>query len=360
MLKILILRALILACSVAGGWIANFLGMPLAWLIGALIVSGIFAFCGVRFDFKALRPYGLVVLGLSLGQSFTPAILTHILHNLPIIALCALGTLCSGILVAPLFSSFARTDPKTAFFCGVPGGVVLMAIQAQRGGASEKHVVLAQTVRLVMVVLIYPVVITFLVPTHAGQALQAAASAAFHLADIWKVVAFVAVGLLLAFMVRKSFVPNPWMIIPCFMAIALAAIDMQPVRMPHGLVAVCQIILGVSLGAQMTPQFILGSRKLLMASILSSALLTVMLVPSALLIAYLFGFDVAAVLLGMSPGGMPEMTVAATSIGAAVPLVLSFHLVRVLIGNVLIEPIWWVVCRIGWMSPLAGSPDKVN
>lgn len=344
-------RLLILVCAVLGGWAANRVGVPLAWLIGSMLASGIFAFFGARFDFRKLRPPGLVVLGLSLGQTFTPTILAEILRNLPIIAVCSLGALCSGIVLTRIFTSFAGLDPKTAFYCALPGGVVLMAVQAQHAGASEKHVVLAQTIRLMIVVLIYPLLIALLLPDHSQHAISlSTASLLPALPDAWKVAALFMSAWFAAHWARKSFIPNPWMIVPCLIAIVLGGLDLQPAAMPSGLIAVCQIILGVSLGAQMTRDFILGSRKLLIASTISTLFLTAMLVPAAWLIASIFGFDKGAVLLGMSPGGMPEMTVAAKTIGVAVPLVLSFHLVRILIGNLLIKQIWWASCRLRWVA----------
>ncbi|HEY0212974.1 MAG TPA: AbrB family transcriptional regulator [Paenirhodobacter sp.] len=339
-------QTLMLLFATLGGCGASLIGMPLAWLIGALVVSGAFAFCGVSFNFARIRPYGLVVLGLALGQSFTPTILADIVRNLPLIGFCALVTLCAGFPVARLFTGMAGTDPKTAFFCAVPGGVVLMAVQAQRSGASERHVVLAQTVRLVMVVMIYPVLIALLTPAHA-LTVATGGAVALPPGDGWKLAALVVVSTALAYVVRRTFIPNPWMIVPCFLAIGLAQFDLQPAHMPEGAVMVCQVILGASLGAQMTRGFILGSRKLLTASVLSALMLTVLLVPFALVVAYVSGLDVAAVLLGMAPGGMPEMTVAAKAMGVAVPLVLSFHLVRILIGNLLIEPVWWLAQRLG-------------
>ncbi|AYD04827.1 AbrB family transcriptional regulator [Neorhizobium sp. NCHU2750] len=347
----LLFRLLVLTCAVLGGWVTNRIGIPLAWLIGSMVASGIFAFFGARLDFRKLRPPGLIVLGLSLGQTFTPAILEQMLRNLPIIAICSLGALCSGIVMTRIFSSLAGLDAKTAFYCALPGGVVLMSVQAQHAGASEKHVVLAQTVRLMIVVLVYPMLIAMVLPGHTAQSISLTPSALLPpLADAWKVLGFVVVAWALAYWARKSFIPNPWMIVPCMLAILLGGFDLQPAEMPHGLVAVCQIILGVSLGAQMTPDFIRGSSRLLLASAVSTLLLSAILAPAALFIAYLFDFDHGAVLLGMSPGGMPEMTVAAKTIGVAVPLVLSFHLVRILIGNLLIQQIWWLSCRLRWVT----------
>ncbi len=51
--------------------------------------------------------------------------------------------------------------------------------------------------------------------------------------------------------------------------------------------------------------------------------------------------------LGLAPGGMPEMTVTAKALDLAVPLVLAFHLVRTLVCNLFLGAIWRGVQRAG-------------
>ncbi|APZ52209.1 AbrB family transcriptional regulator [Salipiger abyssi] len=361
-LKALAVSATVLAAAALGGWGAHRLGLPLAWLTGALFVSAAFTFFGVRAGVGRLRPYGLVVLGLSLGQSFTPEILRAIAGSLPLITVCGFLTLGTGLLGARIFTAIAGTDAKTAFFCSVPGGVVLMAVHAQRAGASEPQVVLAQTIRLIAVVLIYPTMITFFVPHHAelSRAVAEAMPASAEPATLLRIGLYAAAGLVVARIGQRLYIPNPWMLAPCLMSICLSAFGAQPVVLPHVVVTVCQVILGVSLGTQMTQDFVMRAHRLVIASVLSALLLTLIMVPLALLVARLGGLDIGATLLGMAPGGMPEMTITAQSLGIAVPLVLSFHLVRILIGNLLIEPIWWLACRLGW-APSArrdAGPDR--
>jgi uncharacterized membrane protein AbrB (regulator of aidB expression) len=52
------------------------------------------------------------------------------------------------------------------------------------------------------------------------------------------------------------------------------------------------------------------------------------------------GLPIAAVVLGMAPGGMPEMAITAKALDLAVPLVLGFHLIRTLSANLLVGPIF--------------------
>ncbi|MBN9887899.1 AbrB family transcriptional regulator [Salipiger abyssi] len=341
------LLLLVFSLAAAGGAVADALGLPLAWMIGAMVVSAGFAWAGVSVRIDKIRSYGLVVLGLSLGQSFTPEVMAQVAVFLPLIAFCALATLLVGLLLIRLYTRGAGLDPATAFFCAVPGGVVLMAVQAQRAGASEAHVTLSQTVRLAVVVLIYPFLLTFLMPDHAAGAAQVAAarSQPFALADLPWIALLLAAGMGVAHLARYSFLPNPWMIAPCLLAIVLQQTALQPVPLPHWVILLCQLILGVSLGARMSPEFLRSSMRLVMTSVLASVLLTAALVVAALVVSAVSGLDRAPLLFGMSPGGMPEMTVAAGSLGVSVPLVLSFHLTRILIANLTLEPLWHLLNR---------------
>lgn len=339
------------AAGSAAGWAAHMFALPLAWLIGPLCVSAALALGGLRLGFDRVRPWGLVVLGLALGQNFTPEILRAVAGHLPVIFACAVATLSMGLPVARIFTGIAKVDPKTAFFCAVPGGVVLMAIQAQRAGASQSHVVLAQTVRLVAVVASYPLLIALLLPGYVGGTAEPTGVhvQAMSLGDLPRLLLFFLAGACIALIARRIAIPNPWMLAPCIFAIVLGAFDAQPIEMPKLLVVACQVVLGLSLGAQMSRDFLFSSGRLLAASTISALILTALLMLMAIGVAQVTDLPLSATLLGMAPGGMPEMTVAAQTIGASVPLVLSFHLARLVIGNLLIEPIWKMVRRLGFV-----------
>ncbi|WP_339114944.1 AbrB family transcriptional regulator [Thioclava sp. GXIMD2076] len=339
---------LVLTAAGGGGALATAAHIPLGWLIGALLVSTGFTLAGMTIRIDRIRAYGLVVLGLSLGQSFTPEIMAQLIAYLPLILACGLFTLLSGLLFTGLFTKGAELDASTAFFCTIPGGVVLMAVQAQRAGASEAHLVLAQTVRLGVVVLSYPVLLHVFLPDHTRDAVAAAVGGtqAYTPADLLWVALLLAGGVGVAHLARRSFLPNPWMIAPCLFAIALQQTDLDPVTLPHWIVTVCQIILGVSLGARMVPDFLRRSLRLVVVSAVSTLCLTVLLVLAALAMARISTMDEAALLFGMSPGGMPEMTVAARAMGVSVPLVLSFHLTRILLANLMLEPFWHILSRL--------------
>jgi uncharacterized membrane protein AbrB (regulator of aidB expression) len=105
--------------------------------------------------------------------------------------------------------------------------------------------------------------------------------------------------------------------------------------------------MGASLGQRLNRSFILSSRRLALASVGSTLMLSALLAMLAVGLAQISGLPLTAFILGMAPGGMPEMTITAKALDMAVPLVLSFHLVRTLACNVLVDPIWRMAVRIG-------------
>ncbi|WPB56444.1 AbrB family transcriptional regulator [Xylophilus sp. GOD-11R] len=334
---------LVLAVSFGGGWVAHAVGVPLGWLLGSLVASAALAQMGLSVNIEPIRPYVLIFLGLALGQTFNQQVLLSLAGSLPAIVLCAMLTVAAGLVGAQVFSRFGGLDARTAFFCGTPGGVVLMAIHAREAGVSEQQVVLAQTIRLILVVLVYPALVALLsaheIHGPSGHAFAPAAALSQQgspgLLMLWWLA-----GLGAAFLGKKIGIPNPWMLAPCLLTAAFASSGVAPEHVPAEWIVIAQGVLGISLGSAMTRQFIRGSHRLVLASVLSSVVLSVILILLGLAAAWLFHLPVAGSLLGMAPGGMPEMAVTAQALQVSVPLVLAFHFVRVVFSNLLLEPVW--------------------
>jgi membrane AbrB-like protein len=245
-------------------------------------------------------------------------------------------------MVAGMFTRLARVDARTGFFCGVPGGVVVMVVLAQEAGAQVAPVTLSQTMRVVTVVLTIPPLLGWLAPHGQYGGFSALAPAVW-----WPgLLGLLAVAPLAALALRRLGFSNPWMFGPCLLNIAIAASDHGFTGMPGWLVSLAQIAMGATLGSRLTRSFLLASRGLLLASLLSSLVLVVVLAMLALVLAWLGGLPWPAVVLGMAPGGMPEMSLTAKALDLAVPLVLGFHLVRSLLSNVLVKPLYQLGLRL--------------
>jgi membrane AbrB-like protein len=305
-------------------------------MVGSLLATAALAWGHeVRLP-EAARPAALVVLGLGLGQTFSAPVLAAVGNVLHWLILAAFLSIATGLLVARLFVRLAGVDARTGYFCAVPGGIVVMAVLAQRAGVSVAPVTLAQTLRMVVVVLLYPPLLTLAASPVAAGAFQVPRP------EVWLpgLALLLAVAVAVALLVRRSGFANPWLFGPCLLTIALAASGALPSGVPVWLVDAAQVAMGAALGQKLTRRFLLSSRRLALASVASVFALALLLCALALALAAVSDLPAAAAVLGMAPGGMPEMAITAKALDLAVPLVLGFHLIRTLSANLLVGPIF--------------------
>jgi membrane AbrB-like protein len=339
-------QGLTMACAALGGGCLHLLHVPLAWMIGAMMATAGLAWHRPVAVPSWARPAGLVFLGLGLGITFSGPVLAAVTAALPVMLAGGVLAILSGLVVAQLFTRLAGTDAQTGFFCAVPGGVIVMAVLAQEAKASVATVTLAQTMRVLVVVLTFPPLLGWLAP-H-GDFSDFTASRA----PVWwpGLLGMAAAGLVLAWPLRLVGLANPWMLGPCALGIILAATGNLPSGVPGWLVDAAQVAMGASLGTRLTRSFLLSSRRLAIASVISAGVLSVLLTVLAIGIGALAGLPMAAMILGMAPGGMPEMALTAKALELGVPLVLGFHLTRTVLCNLLVGRIHHWAVRLGLLG----------
>jgi membrane AbrB-like protein len=334
---------LTLLVATAGGALFHLLGVPLAWMLGAMAATGALAWHERAAVWAPTRPAALLLLGLGLGQTFTPSVMQALALALPWLALAALVTMLAGALTARMFTRVAGSDPRTSFYAAVPGGVILMAVLAQRAGVSVPAVTLAQTIRVMLVVVLVPPLVTWLAPRGGAEAFLPDRPEV-HLRGLGLMLTG---GTLAALGMRRTGLANPWMFGPCAMVIALSVAGVLPSGVPGWMVDAAQVGMGLTLGARISKRFLLASRRLAIAAALNTVVLVVLLGALGVALGRVAGLPVGATVLGMAPGGMPEMTITAKALELGVPLVLGFHLIRTLLCNLLVEPLWRGLDRLG-------------
>jgi membrane AbrB-like protein len=330
-----------LLIAAAGGGLAHLLRLPLAWMIGPMLAVTAAGFAGLRAPPLTLgRVAALLVLGTAMGQTFTPPVLAAISAALPATIVGGLAAIGAGALVGRATARFAGSDAKTAFFASVPGGIVVMAVLAARAGADVAAVTLSQTVRMAMVVLMYPPALAL-----AGARGEDFFTAVAVPVDPAGLVLLLGVGTAGALLLRRIDFANPWLLGALAVSLGLAAFGRPLSGVPAPVIDAAQLLMGASLGSRLSPEFLRRAPRLVATSIVSVLLLSALLVAAGVAIARAFDLPDAAIVLGMAPGGMPEMAITAKVMNLGVPVVLSFHLVRTLLCNLLVGPLWRVLSR---------------
>jgi membrane AbrB-like protein len=154
-----------MALAVLGPQLARWVNMP----AGAFLVPMLGGILLTHFDLMKIElpPWLLAacyaVVGWNVGLRFTRSLLLHALRLLPQIMACILAMILLCGLVAAMLVAGTGIDPLTAYLATSPGGSDSIAIITASSDADVSFVMAMQTVRLIAVLFIGPVLTRYIV-----------------------------------------------------------------------------------------------------------------------------------------------------------------------------------------------------
>lgn len=326
-LRAVLIQIATLLAGGLGGWIFATLGVPLPWLLGSLLTIAALSLAGLSLNTPwGSRQTGQVFLGTGIGLKFTLAVALFVAEHIWVMVLSALASIGFGLVAAFILQRITRTDIATAYFSYVPGGVAEMSIQAERYGGETGPVAMAQSLRLLCVVMTVPIGMTWY--GVSGDPLFYIPSLGF---DPLGFAALMAICILLGGLLALPRVGNAWILGPLTGAAVLTALEINLSGMPDVLLNLAQVLLGSTLGLRYRKDVVIRLRTFIPPAVISTVALVGLNILFGIGIGLATGLPIASLILSVAPGGMPEMAITATVLGLAVPLVVAFHIVRIFI-----------------------------
>lgn len=321
------------ACAL-GGALCAWLHVPLPWMVGPLFTMAALKLAGLELAApRGGREAGQVIIATALGLYFTPAVAREVAGRWELLAAAAAFATLLAYAGAWMISRFSDTDRTTAFFASVPGGATEMALLGERFGAKPDRIALAQSLRILMVVVAVPFTLTFL--GVRGTDLQAQAAGSFAPSGL---AVLVALAVIAGFVFQQLRLPNAFMLGPLFAVIALTAGGFWLSSIPTPLTNAGQVLLGCALGARFEREFMRRAPRFVAVVALSVVVALALSAGFAWLLARAGEVAVGTMVLATAPGGIAEMCITAKVLQLGVPLVTAAHVARVVILVTLTAP----------------------
>src|SRR5271154_288628 len=146
------------------------IGTPLPWMIGAIfgMATAQLAFHAPFEPLPGARQVAFVVVGTSLGLYFTAPVVAQVANQWPWFIALGFAAIGFGCASAWVLARLSGCDRTTAYFGSMPAGAAEMALMGERYGAKADRVALAHSMRLILVVTLFPIGIT-LAGFHATE-----------------------------------------------------------------------------------------------------------------------------------------------------------------------------------------------
>ncbi|SEL12203.1 AbrB family transcriptional regulator [Halomonas daqiaonensis] len=333
-----------LALGLGGGGLAYALHLPLPWLLGAMLATTVASLAGARLRSPGRGRQGvLVVIGVMLGAAFTPEMTGGLTLWGASLSMMLLATAVMMAFSVWFSRRIAGHSLDTALYAGVPGGVSAVTGMALDSNADLRVVGMTHAVRILVLLVAIPPVLQAIGHVDLGSAMTDPAQWLWlpGPADAAWLAGAGVLGAWLGHLVR---LPNAMLFGPALASAALHLTGVTHAAVPPTLLALAQVIIGVSVGVRFTGTSLAQvGHTLVMAALQALGLLAI-----AILAAWGIhagaGVSLPAALLAYMPGGAPELSLVALSLGIDPAFVTAHHLLRITV-LILLMPVLLGACR---------------
>ena len=320
------------AVALAGGVAFDLLGVPGAYLSGAILASAALALAGVHglAIAQPVRSAALLVLGIVVGTTVTDDTLAS-LPQWPA-SLGALAVAMAGLMVMlpRYFTRVHAIDPATAKLCAIPGALSVVMALADELDVDERRVAVLQSLRLAILMMMVPLMVS------AGLGGVAPRPSAPPLPWHLLVMLFASSGLG-ALAARKLAMPAPFLIGPLIVSGILFGSGTLQGSLPGPLTAGAFLVMGASVGGRFA-----GIDRAYLASCVSASaggisIAVALTAAVAWPVAAWLGIPFIQMWLAIAPGGLDTMIALALALGVDPAFVAGHQFVR-LIGLFVLVP----------------------
>ncbi|MCA0421859.1 MAG: AbrB family transcriptional regulator [Proteobacteria bacterium] len=323
---------LAITAAAVGGGLAQAAGLPLAWLVGAAVMTAVYSLtvAPVAVPRPAYRLAQLVV-GTSVGLTVSSDIAERIGWHIAAIPVGACVSIAIGMLLTGPLVRLGAVDRATAHFAMVPAGISEMADLAGRHGADVGAVATFHAMRVMLVVfLLPPLIFAF---DQDGILSVTRDPGAFTLSLATALGCALAAG----WGGSRLGLASAWFLGPMAAVAVLSGTGLVAATEPQGLLAAAQIALGLSLGARLKRDTVRRLPRALAAGAVLMLVHALVMGALALALALLAGAEPVTMVLGLATGGSAEMVLTARAVGADAAIVAAYQLSRGLLGNAFAE-----------------------
>jgi hypothetical protein len=336
-----------------GGFVFSLLHTPIPWLLGSMIA----VFIGSRFGPVLLywpswiRNIGLMIVGYSIGLSFTKTALFEIGGKLPSMLLMTvlLVAFCSGI--AFVVSKLTGVDYPTVLTGSIPGGLSQMIIFAEEmKGIDITTVTFLQVARLMMIIFFVPFLIfgPFFknTPTHSvSDLVSKGVQAPEHLVPM--ILLFTVICGLFAYLAMKLKFPTPFLLGPILGTAAFTISGLHGPQLSPAILDISQLMLGGYIGLLLKPEKLEHKARIITLAIISGLVMILGSFGLSFLLVYYSHITPSTSFLSVAPGGMDQMGILAHEVHADLSIVTGYQLFRLFFIYFAVPPILRLLFKIG-------------
>ena len=319
-----------------GGFAFHLLGIPAAWMSGAMVAVVILgAFGRSRPLPRPLADAAMLVSGATMGGGITPealAAVTRYPASLALLVLAVAAGTGASMLWLTRAAGWRRDD---ALLASAPGALSTVLVIAVERKASVGSIVVVQSIRLFVLIALLPSLVVFLGGGAPGSRLP---GEGMPLESPAGLAAILVGGLALGLVLERLRFAAPILLGATLVSATLHATGFAPGVVPPPVAVVGLVLIGVFIGERFRTLELTSLRRVLPAALGSLVLSTGVAMSLAAAASGLAGVGLSEALVAFAPGGLEAMMVLALILGLD-PLYVGVHHLARFLGIAMVLPV---------------------
>lgn len=337
-----------------GGALFNMLGLPAAWVSGAMISVTAAVFLGVPIYFPAsLRDTVFVLLGISMGSGVTPEVVERISQWPVTMALMVVVVALIMLFTHSYLHRLFKWEHEAAYFSAIPGALSYVLALASERNVDVSRVATSQSIRLLILVAALPSVITATADHDVGFVVQSVPT-------IWHGVFLLAVCVLASWGAAKVGVPAGWLTGAFLVSSVLNASGLMATGFPEWLMPPAYVMLGGLIGSRLSGTTFRSFVGMALISLGAVAVGLAVSASMALVASQLLDIPFGQLVLAYAPGGLEVMTLLAFMLDLDPAFVAAHQIGRYLLMVFCLPVVTLVVLGRPGKKAKGAEPEKAE
>ncbi len=318
---------LVILISTPSAIVAEYFNVPLAWMLGPMIIISIAALMGLKVVMPKLALSGiLIILGLYIGTYIDQNLIDQMVNWIWTTIIMFFYILVSIIIVSKYLQKFSGYNEKTSIFSAAPGALGPLLILAEHENSDLSQVATAHLIRLIIIITVFP----FIIVNYSTSEPIILEKFDYMNQNHFNLIILLFGSIILILLFDKIKVPAALLSGTLVASGILQVSDIATYKLPEFSINFCLLILGASVGCRFAEKTVKEVASNTFHSFIATSLLVILGLIAAYVATFFVDNNFLTLVLSFCPGGIYEVAVIAIAFELEPDFVSFHHIIRLL------------------------------
>ena len=318
---------LVILISIPSAIVADYFNIPLAWMLGPMIITSMAALYGLKVKMPKLAlSLILIILGLHIGNYIDQNLFNQMVNWIWTSVIMLIYIIVCILIVSKYLQKYAGYGEKASIFSAAPGALGPLMILAENEKTDLSQVATSHLIRLIIIITVIP----FIIVNNAVTETPIINDFNYITQNHFNLLILIIASIIFILVFDKIKIPAALLSGTLFASGLLQITDIATYKLPDESINFCLLILGASVGCRFAEKTVKEIANNSLHGIVATTILVLLGFLAAYVATFFVDTNILTLILSFSPGGIYEVAVIAIAFDLDPDFVAFHHIIRLL------------------------------